>query len=304
MRRTLAIATLAIATLVAAIGTTARVLVPSSEASVSQTEPETTPVVALSPASIAQPEPIAQPATEAVIEPTPAPIALDGPARIALYGDSLASEAEGVFAIALAGRPGFEVRTHTFGGTAICDWLDEMRAEAVEWRPHAVVVEFSGNALTPCMADVDPDLQYQTDADEVLRIFDDIGAIVYLAGAPISRSAAENGEPAAMNALYRRLASSVDHARYINAGAAVLDNGRYTDNLPCLPDEPCTGGVNPAGVAVNVVRAPDGGHFCPGSPDATNGVTSGCPVWSSGAYRYSLAMAAPIIRDFKPSATQ
>ena len=43
-------------------------------------------------------------------------------------------------------------------------------------------------------------------------------------------------------------------------------------------------------------RAPDGAHFCPGAPDAVRGVTSGCPVWSSGAFRFGTAMATPVLQ--------
>src|SRR5262245_46354365 len=67
---------------------------------------------------------------------------------VVLYGDSLAWEAKDYFVAGFAQRPGVEVITRTFGGTAICDWLDTMRADAVELAPGAVVVEFSGNALT------------------------------------------------------------------------------------------------------------------------------------------------------------
>jgi hypothetical protein len=78
---------------------------------------------------------------------------------------------------------------------------------------------------------------------------------------------------------------------------AVLDeDGRYTDTLPCLPEEPCTH-TGPGPIGTNVVRAPDGAHFCPGNVRADRGVTSTCAVWSSGAYRYARAMAAPVVHD-------
>lgn len=84
---------------------------------------------------------------------------------------------------------------------------------------------------------------------------------------------------------------------YVDAGAAVLDHGRWTDALPCLPDEPCSGiaGAVATDGPVNVVRAPDGNHFCPVAHDAVDGVVATCPVWSSGAYRYGTAMAEPVV---------
>ena len=37
-----------------------------------------------------------------------------------------------------------------------------------------------------------------------------------------------------------------DGVDYVDAGAAVLDHGRWTPTLPCLPGEPCTGGTDRA----------------------------------------------------------
>ena len=73
-------------------------------------------------------------------------------------------------------------------------------------------------------------------------------------------------------------------------------------SMPCLPTEPCTGGYDATGTPVNVVRAPDGGHFCAGAPAAVHGVTAACPVWSSGAWRFGNAMAAPVIQQLAPFA--
>jgi hypothetical protein len=163
-----------------------------------------------------------------------------------------------------------------------------------------VVVEFSGNALTPCMRDPDGHPlrgdayfgRYRADAAEVVTIFSSIGARVYFAGSPISRPAEQAGDYSGgrLDAMYR----AVPGSRFVDAAAAVLDPaGHYTETLPCLPTEPCT---RPDGT--NVVRAPDGAHFCPGNGPPREGVTDGCHTWSSGAFRYARALAAPVIRDF------
>src|SRR5689334_16100526 len=48
--------------------------------------------------------------------------------RVELWGDSLAFEAKDDFTWeAAAGLPGgVQIETHTFGGTATCDWLDDI----------------------------------------------------------------------------------------------------------------------------------------------------------------------------------
>ena len=241
----------------------------------------------------------------AVFAPEPV-VASVGEAVVAFYGDSLGSESESLLQDALLTAGVADVRTRTFGGTAICDWFDEMRDDAVELRPSVVVVEFSGNALTPCMMGPDGvsllatrDVyfdKYARDAAEVLAIFSASPTRVVFVGAPISRRAEESRDPEAnrLNRMYEGLALFTPDVTYVDAGAAVLRDGHWTETLPCLPSEPCLD-ADADGVPVNIVRAPDGGHFCPGAPEARRGVTQTCPVWSSGAYRFARAIADGVL---------
>jgi hypothetical protein len=198
-----------------------------------------------------------------------------------------------------------EVLTRTHGGTAICDWLDEMQDDAARLAPGAVVLEFSGNNLTPCMQDaagrgLEGDAywaRYRADTEAAIAIFGPTNTRVFLAGAPMSRVQATTGDfhGGLVNAMYAEIADQHDRTAYVDAGAAVLDHGRWTPTLPCLSTEPCIGGTDLLDRGFNEVRAPDGGHFCPASEDAKRGVVAACPVWSSGAYRYGNAMAAPVL---------
>jgi hypothetical protein len=268
------------------------------------------PVLALLAASILRPAEAAgttqtQASKGGVTGPGPAPP--PGIKRVVLYGDSLAQEAQIPFRNALAAAGINQVVTRTFGGTAICDWLPQMRADQARLHPDAVVIEFSGNALTPCMKDsagrplsgaayFD---KYGDDARTVLKIFAPNSPLVYFAGSPVNRQADKTHDPDAgrLNHLYATISSGQRNAQYIAADLAVTDHGHWTETLPCLPEEPCTGGSDPEGNRVNIVRAPDGAHFCPGGAPAVRGVTDTCPVWSSGANRYGTAIAAPVIND-------
>ena len=233
------------------------------------------------------------------------PVAPITRSTIVLYGDSLAWEARDAFAMSLDGRA--DVVERTFGGTAICDWLETMAADALSMRPGAVVVEFSGNNFTPCMLDAsgaavrDSALvaRYRADAESVIAMFVRNGTQVIFAGSP---TASPDSDRPLLNEMYERLADEHDGVGYVDAGAAVLDQGRWTATLPCLPAEPCEGGVDAGGESVNAVRAPDGLHFCPASADAVDGVTGACPVWSSGAFRFGAAMAAPVIAGLDAAA--
>jgi hypothetical protein len=246
------------------------------------------------------------PATTAPLRPdrvSPLPLAA-GRKRpvVVMYGDSLAWEARQPFSFTLAAA-GADVSVRTWGGTAICDLFGSMRKDAATLRPDAVVVEFIGNAFSQCMrsrlamAGTEPADAYRSDAQEILRIFPH--SRVYFVGAPVG-APAKPGEfhGGSLNAMYRNLAVHHRSARYIDAGRSVLDHGRWTKTLPCLPAEPCTGGTDSKGRAVNVVRAPDGTHFCPDGPSAEFGVTQACAVWSSGSFRYGTAMSKAVAADF------
>jgi hypothetical protein len=182
-----------------------------------------------------------------------------------------------------------------------------MRGDAAHLHPDAVVVEFSGNNLTPCMHAPDGKAlagpayyhKYRADAAEVLDIFSRDQTLVFFASSPINRNAQLLHHPGTLilNTIYSQLAQFGPDGRYIDAGASVLLDGHWTKTLPCLPGEPCTGGRDADGTPVNVMRAPDGAHFCPGAPPAVHGMTGQCPVWSSGAWRFGNAMATPVIQE-------
>jgi hypothetical protein len=240
--------------------------------------------------------PTTPPTADEQIQPLSNPV-------VVLYGDSLAWESRDAFALALADHESLEVETRTFGGTAICDWLGQMTEDASTLAPGIVVVEFSGNSFTPCMTDVNgvslsgPELEerYEADATTVINTFVPLGTQVVFAGAPAAGSDSAATKVGRLNAMYLQLAQSNAGVHYVDAGAAVLSQDSYTVTLPCLSVEPCVGGYDSNGLAVNVVRAPDGVHFCPVNGQAVQGLTDDCPVWSSGAFRYGTALAQPVI---------
>jgi hypothetical protein len=216
-----------------------------------------------------------------------------------LFGDSLGYQTAPYVDLFFAEAGNYSVSNNTFGGTATCDWLPKMAAAAAT-HPRAVVLVFSGNAFTPCMDGVavrSPryyDL-YRTYTEEAIALFAAVGAHVFLVGTPIDQSSLPGWDR--LDDIYLHLAQANPvTVSYVNAGAAVESpSGGFTWRLPCLSTEPSCG---PDGT--NVVRAPDGAHFCPDGTPATAGVTGPCDEYSPGAFRFALAIVSAVTQYLHP----
>jgi hypothetical protein len=224
------------------------------------------------------------------------------PARVVLFGDSLSGEAHSYYTT-LVKATGLNVLAFdSLGGTAICDWLATMRQVEASMQPTAVELQFSGNALTPCMKGLKPGTpayysKYRTDTEAAIKIFVPSGAHVYLISAPVTRS--QQADPNwhdTLNRQYAQIAySDPAHLTYVNAGAAVeTPSHAYAQTLPCLPVESCLGPVVD-GVPSNIVRSTDGIHFCPVKSENRAGTIDPCPTYSSGAFRYAVAMVVALV---------
>ena len=223
----------------------------------------------------------AAPGTTAAAFPSPA----GDVARVVLVGDSLVEEAaDGVRFFASP----TEVVGRYYGGTAPCDWVEQ----EVPTDPSSVVVlSFTGNNLTPCMADgaggfLQGDAvlaKYRVDMTALIDRARGAGAWVMLVGQPAQPPSGFLAERVdALNALYRELAQA-PYVAFVDAGATVeRPDGSYTTALACLAWEP---ECSPTGE--NSVRGAI--HFCP-EVDAAP-----CPVYSSGALRFGSAIAAAAI---------
>ncbi len=234
-----------------------------------------------------------------------APVASSPPPSrplVVLWGDSLAWEAQDTFTRAVERWTSAEARARTFGGTALCDWLDEMEETVAREPVRVAVLEFSGNALTPCMQDPVTGAPlagrrlveaYARDLDRALATLGS-GTHVYLVGAPAARGESPADAGAVLRDVYRRVAAARSDVTYLAAGDAVLDAGRWAATLPCLPGEGAHGGCQDGRTAV---RAADGVHFCPTTARSSAGVVERCPTWSSGAFRFGTAMAEPVVDD-------
>ena len=213
-----------------------------------------------------------------------------------LFGDSLGYQAEPYLDLLFAETGNVTVSNNTFGGTATCDWLGDMAADAA-LHPQAAVLVFSGNAFTPCMDGIalrTPQYydRYVSDTEQAIGIFAAAGAHVFLVGTPIDVSSTAGWDR--LDDIYRQLAQANPlTVTYVDAGAAVESaSGGFTWQLPCMSIEPSCGTSG-----TNIVRSPDGIHFCPDGTPAKVGVTGSCDEYSSGAFRFALAIVHAVTQS-------
>jgi hypothetical protein len=220
-------------------------------------------------------------------------LSVGGLEHVDLFGDSLGYQAEPYFDLLLGETHDYIVSNYTYGGTATCDWLNRMAVAAGE-RPQAAVLVFSGNAFSPCMdgESAESAQYYQLYAKytkQAIGIFSAVGAHVFLVGTPVDESSVNGWDH--LDEIYRQLAQANPlTVTYVDAGTSVeTAAGGFAWALPCMSIEPRCGEDG-----TNVVRAPDGVHFCPDGSPSTRGVTEPCGEYASGAFRFALAMVKAV----------
>jgi hypothetical protein len=203
--------------------------------------------------------------------------------RIVLVGDSLAKEMAPFLQFLTYPR---DLTARVWGGTAPCDWTSSPLGAD---RATLVIVSFTGNSLTQCMTAPDGSLlqgeqvveQYRYDVGQIIDSARRTGARVLLVGQPLPMAVlGVDAVVDGINQMYRTYAAKYPFVAYVDAGAAVESpDGAYTDRLPCTRFDPDCG---PDGTTI--VRG-DGVHFCPALE------RDPCLVWSSGAFRFGMAVA-------------
>jgi len=243
--------------------------------------------------------------------PQPAP-ATTRPVRVGLFGDSLAVQAEPYVDLLIQAGGKAAVSNFTYGGTAACDWLPAMRRFARTDHPQAVVLEFAGNTFSPCMLGYAAHLRtsvrlYCSAISQAIQAFLTMGTHVFLVRTPITRNewVTHDRDWNDLNNAFATLAAQhPNRVADVDAGRSVEGpHHSFVSTMACMYFEPCSGPTI-AGVKTDVVRSPDGIHFCPTNTGAGNGRVGRCPVYSSGAFRFAAAMAGPVIRQLHLSGTR
>lgn len=108
---------------------------------------------------------------------------------VIVYGDSLIDQSKSYIQTTISRqRSSWQQVYRQYPGTALCDWLDNMQADS-NLNAKVVVIEFSGNDLTPCMAGAPSGSpawvnRYTADATTAANIWKARGVKVLFVGAP------------------------------------------------------------------------------------------------------------------------
>jgi hypothetical protein len=250
--------------------------------------------------------------------------------HIAFYGDSLTVEAANYI------YPEFNsattsVRINAVSGTALCDWVypryqtpgsrytpgGVMQLSAKN-APALVVLQFTGNAYTPCIA---PDAgspakiaeNYAVMARVAIAHLLSIGTrFVVIDRGPISIGADQSHSPlpALLASAYQSVVASFHNGHVTYDAAAdrsVLVGAHPVTYMPCLNVEvlhgECSNLTSGSQHGLNQVRSADGVHFCPDVVANLRGqLPALCDKWDSGAFRFALGFATSVWIDVPRSA--
>lgn len=257
---------------------------------------------------------------------SPAAEAATVPKQVLAYGDSLLHETrinhlvncpvgatchtptlEEMFAPKKAWR----LTARSYPGTAPCDWLTWLDEDLATLQPKHVLLETAGNSFTECMIDPSTGVKYpfgsqayydkyRSDIDLFIQKVQAAGAKMILVKPPPSANPCCNSWQTQLgNIMVER--ATLFPGTVVTSGPrnAVSNSGKWTQTKNCLAIETAAMGCNLVTRKI-IVREPynayySGLHFCPLGYTST-----GCAVYSSGAYRFGKAIVAALVSPPKP----
>jgi hypothetical protein len=175
----------------------------------------------------------------------------------------------------------------------------EAEAAVADPSVSAVALAFTGNNLTPCTGGLEGEALGGRSAEDVASVMAasrPSTPVLWVRG-PTAWYPNPNGALVARQT--DETASAWSNARLVDGATTISPDGVWSRTQPCLATEPCTGPIVD-GVPSNVVRAPDGIHFCPVGKPSLAGRTQPCGTYASGARRYAVAILAPLLAALRP----
>ena len=214
------------------------------------------------------------------------PSAVRPGAALAVYGDSLTVQASD-YLTALARYGGRRLLSGWRSGSALCDWVGDIRTVLVEARPTDLVLGFAGN-VTECTGALTGDALgrvYERDARLVVALAAKVGTHVVLVGPPDMRPRDFARRSAGVRRAFARVARGRRDVDYVDSRDALSPDG-YSATLGCASFETAALGCRSGEITV---RAADGVHWA--QPNVHG--------YSGGAWRWAKVMMSEI----KPAPT-
>ena len=229
------------------------------------------------------------------------------PRTALMYGDSLTYESRSHITAQLQLKTGWQAHVHSFGGTALCDWLPWIADDLAAYHPSVVGLETAGNpGSRPCSAEVPGSAAYYADYRVALNtFFSQVTAsgakVVYFTPPPFT-DPVRTQITKQITAMATELAFQYHGVSIATSmrNALAGSGGAYTETKPCLLTETAAMGCTAGRIAIRTVAGlVDAGlHLCPtGIGSAPLGV---CPVYSSGEFRFGRAVANSLAVPPKP----
>ncbi len=177
--------------------------------------------------------------------------------RVAVIGDSLIYESQDQIGFWMS-MANIDVQFVTLGGLAPCDFIEVGEQVANDFKPDVVILNFTGNSLSPCMdAAVPMSAQYldsyRSDAAALTALFADTGSRVWWTESLPHKDRFNKRVAKALDKIYAStpgIAGIIPVKEYFTT-----KRGRYSKRVPCrFAWERCRRG------RVRV-RAADGAHL-------------------------------------------
>jgi lysophospholipase L1-like esterase len=185
---------------------------------------------------------------------------------VAIAGDSFVDLSRAQFR-AHADELGMATDISAYGGTAACDWKNEVAAYARR-HPRVLILSFAGNDLTQCMLRT-PEAstpeetadEYEPDLATMIAGVEETspGTKIYLVPPPPVRDAQFEANAAAMRVMYDRFAREHPEVTLIDVNPQLAPDHQYHASLPCEPWEQAECGAD----GTIVLRTDDGIHLTP-----------------------------------------
>jgi hypothetical protein len=232
------------------------------------------------------------------------------PKTALVYGDSISFESRFAITNEITLHVGWTVATHTYPGTAPCDWIPWLATDLVTYHPSIVSVETAGNWTRPCMVDatgapLSPGTpayysRITADLSTMFQMITATGARAEFIDGPPMQDKAWNLRIKTIDADALALAKSLHQISIAgNPRVAVSASGAYTAYKTCFADETAAMGCTGGKIAIRTITGAETGiHFCPdGLGDSYPYV---CDMYSSGEFRFGRSLARSLTNPPKP----